>query len=151
MIITSISPVIPSFIAVSPSLSLSLFHYYTPPIASLFTSILSHVSFPSPLYSPSLLSLTSTYPLLCPPSPLHPPSPPSLPLYQRPPNGSVSIGALQDYLQRGHTDAIERKMQYAALLHSNDHQGAVNLLVRVFFSATKVCTEGAYCCDALSL
>jgi hypothetical protein len=111
-----------------------------------------------PLYPPSLpLSLTSALPLLPPSSPLysHISSfldlyiPLSLPLYQRPPNGSVSIGALQDYLQRGHTDAIERKMQYAALLHSNDHQGAVNLLVRVFFSATKVCTEGAYCSDIL--
>ena len=57
---------------------------------------------------------------------------------QRPSMGSVSIGGFQDFLQRGHTDALERKLQYSSLLHSNSHSGAVNLLVRVFFSALKV-------------
>jgi hypothetical protein len=42
-------------------------------------------------------------------------------------------------------------MQYAALLHWNAHQGAVNLLLRVFFNATKVYKEGAYCSVILRL
>ena len=137
MIITSIYPLSPLY---PPSLPLS--HFHTPldfPLLRLYT----------PTHLLSFTSISPYFPYL---SPLHIPyCTLPLPLFQRPPNSSVSIGALQNYMQRGHTDAIERKMQYAALLHSNSHQGAVNLLVRVFFSATKVHREDAYCCNALLL
>ena len=106
--------------------------YFMLLLLSLLLSLNSYTFPPSLLYPSTAISSTLPYPTLPYPTFSSHTSP------QGPPIGSVSIGGFQDFLQRGHTDALERKLQYASLLHSNSNSGAVNLLVRVFFSALKV-------------